>query len=122
SVGSAVVVALKGRLPLADADSRRADSAVVVGVGNHQMVHPEPGLELVPSPVPEPLCCEISVGSAVVVALKGRLPLADADSHGADSVVVVGVGVGVVVEEAESPFFFLPLAFGLGVASPIAHA
>nr|GFD63483.1 hypothetical protein [Tanacetum cinerariifolium] len=51
--------------------------------------------------------------------LKGRLPLADADSHGADSAVVVGVGV---VEEAESPFFFLELAFGLGVASPIAHA
>nr|GFD63589.1 hypothetical protein [Tanacetum cinerariifolium] len=53
---------------------------------------------------------------AVVVALKGRLPLADADSHRADSAVVVSVGVGVVVEEAESPFFFLALTFGLGAA------
>nr|GFD39153.1 hypothetical protein [Tanacetum cinerariifolium] len=42
-----------------------------------------------------------------------------ADSHGADSAVVVGVGVGGVVEEAESPFLFLELAFGLGAASPI---
>nr|GFD43199.1 hypothetical protein [Tanacetum cinerariifolium] len=41
---------------------------------------------------------------------------------GADSAVVVGVRVGGVVEEAESPFFFLVLAFGLGAASPIAHA
>nr|GFD63749.1 hypothetical protein [Tanacetum cinerariifolium] len=51
-----------------------------------------------------------------VVALKGCLPLADADSRRADSSVVVGVGVGVggVVEEAELPFFFLALAFGLG--------
>nr|GFD19928.1 hypothetical protein [Tanacetum cinerariifolium] len=56
-----------------------------------------PGLEPVPSPVPEPLC--------------GRY-----------STVVVGVGVGGVVEEAKSPFFFLALAFGLGAASPIAHA
>nr|GFD36038.1 hypothetical protein [Tanacetum cinerariifolium] len=61
-------------------------------------------------------------GSTGVVGLKGRLPLADADSRGADSAVVFGVGVGVVVEEAESPFFFLALAFGLGAASPIAHA
>nr|GFA90236.1 hypothetical protein [Tanacetum cinerariifolium] len=43
-----------------------------------------------------------SVDSTGVVALKGRLPLADADSRGADSAVVVGVGVGRVVEEAES--------------------
>nr|GFD62519.1 hypothetical protein [Tanacetum cinerariifolium] len=50
-----------------------------------------------------------SVGSTGVVALKGCLPLADVDSHGADSVVVIGVGVGGVVEEAESPFFFLAL-------------
>nr|GFC80433.1 hypothetical protein [Tanacetum cinerariifolium] len=57
-----------------------------------------------------------------VVALKGCFPLADADSRGADSVVVVGVGVGGVVEEAESPLFFLALAFALGAASPIAHA
>nr|GFC97380.1 hypothetical protein [Tanacetum cinerariifolium] len=42
-----------------------------------------------------------------VVALKGCLPLAEADSHGADSALVVSVGVGGVVEEAESPFFFL---------------
>nr|GFD38748.1 hypothetical protein [Tanacetum cinerariifolium] len=76
----------------------------------------------VPSPVPEPLCWEISVGSTGVVALKGCLPLADADSHGADSARVVGVGVGGVVKEAESPFFFRALAFGLGAASPIAHA
>nr|GFC91749.1 hypothetical protein [Tanacetum cinerariifolium] len=46
----------------------------------------------------------------------------DIDSRGADSVVVVGVRVGGVVEEAKSPFFFLALAFGLGAASPIAHA
>nr|GFD13956.1 hypothetical protein [Tanacetum cinerariifolium] len=69
-----------------------------------------PGLEPVPSPVPEPLCWEISVGSTVVVALEGCFPLAAADSRGADSAVVVGVGVGGVVEEAESPFFFLALA------------
>nr|GFD30999.1 hypothetical protein [Tanacetum cinerariifolium] len=49
-------------------------------------------------------------------------PLSEADSHGADSAVVVGVGVGGVAEEAESPLFFLALAFGLGAASPIAHA
>nr|GFD20459.1 hypothetical protein [Tanacetum cinerariifolium] len=63
-----------------------------------------------------------SVGSTGVFALKGCFPLADADSRGADSVVVVGVGVGGVVEEAESPFFFLALTFGLGAASPIEHA
>nr|GFD39817.1 hypothetical protein [Tanacetum cinerariifolium] len=40
-----------------------------------------------------------SVSSTGVVALKGYLPLADADSHGEDSAVVVGVGVGGVVEE-----------------------
>nr|GFD55582.1 hypothetical protein [Tanacetum cinerariifolium] len=51
-----------------------------------------------------------SVGSTRVVALKGCLPLAEADSYGADSAVVVGVRVGGVVEEAESPFFFLALA------------
>nr|GFD44714.1 hypothetical protein [Tanacetum cinerariifolium] len=51
-----------------------------------------------------------------------HLPLADADSRGGDSAVVVGVGVGRLVEEAESPFLFLALAFGLGAASPIAHA
>nr|GFC52831.1 hypothetical protein [Tanacetum cinerariifolium] len=79
-------------------------------------------LEPVPSPVPEPLCWEISVGSTRVFALKGCFPLADANSYGADSAVVVGVGVGGVVEEAESPFFFLAPAFGLGAASPIAHA
>nr|GFD62662.1 hypothetical protein [Tanacetum cinerariifolium] len=33
SVGSTGVVALKGCFPLAEADSRGADSAVVVGVG-----------------------------------------------------------------------------------------
>nr|GFD07214.1 hypothetical protein [Tanacetum cinerariifolium] len=48
-----------------------------------------------------------------VVALKGCLPLVEADSRRADSAVVAGVGVGGVVEEAESPFFFLALAFGL---------
>nr|GFD62516.1 hypothetical protein [Tanacetum cinerariifolium] len=53
-------------------------------------------------------------GSTGVVALKGCFPLAEADSRGADSAVVIGVGVGGVVEEAESPFFFLALAFGLG--------
>nr|GFC50440.1 hypothetical protein [Tanacetum cinerariifolium] len=37
-----------------------------------------------------------------------------ADSHRADSAMVVGVGVERV--------FFLELAFGLGAASPIAHA
>nr|GEU47533.1 putative ribonuclease H-like domain-containing protein [Tanacetum cinerariifolium] len=57
-----------------------------------------------------------------VVALDGCFPLAVADSLGADSTVVVGVGVGGVVEEAESPFFFLALAFGLGAASPITQA
>nr|GEZ83079.1 hypothetical protein [Tanacetum cinerariifolium] len=50
------------------------------------------------------------------------LPLAVADSLGADTTVVVGVRVGGVVEEAESPFFFLALAFGLGAASPDAQA
>nr|GFD41531.1 hypothetical protein [Tanacetum cinerariifolium] len=44
------------------------------------------------------------------------------DSLGADSTVVVGVRVGGVVEEADSPFFFLAFAFGLGAASPIAQA
>nr|GEZ53675.1 hypothetical protein [Tanacetum cinerariifolium] len=48
-----------------------------------------PGLEPVPSSVPEP-----------------------------PTTVVVGVGVGGVVEEAESHFFFLALAFGFGAASP----
>nr|GFC29193.1 hypothetical protein [Tanacetum cinerariifolium] len=57
-----------------------------------------------------------SIGSTGVVALKGCFPLAEADSRGADSAVVVGVRVGGVVEEAESPFFFLALAFGLGAA------
>nr|GFD24331.1 hypothetical protein [Tanacetum cinerariifolium] len=47
--------------------------------------------------------------------------LAVADSLGADSTVVVGVGVRGVVEEVESPFFFLALAFGLGIASPDAQ-
>nr|GFC69006.1 hypothetical protein [Tanacetum cinerariifolium] len=61
-------------------------------------------------------------GGTGVVALAGCLPLAVADSLGADSTVVVGGGVGRVVEEAESPFFFLALAFGLGAASPIAQA
>nr|GFC82263.1 hypothetical protein [Tanacetum cinerariifolium] len=60
-----------------------------------------------------------SLGSTGVVALKGCFPLAVSDSRGADSAVVVGVRVGGVVEEAESPFFFLELAFGLGAASPI---
>nr|GFA13216.1 hypothetical protein [Tanacetum cinerariifolium] len=45
-----------------------------------------------------------------------------ADSLGADSTVVVGVGIGGVVKEADSPFFFLALTFGLGAASPIAQA
>nr|GFD52412.1 hypothetical protein [Tanacetum cinerariifolium] len=43
-------------------------------------------------------------------------------SRGADSAVVVGVGVGGVVEVAESPFFFLALAFAavsLGVATTV---
>nr|GFD07797.1 hypothetical protein [Tanacetum cinerariifolium] len=72
-----------------------------------------PGLEPVPSPVPKPLCWEISVGSTRVVALKGCFPLAEAVSRRADSAMVVGIGVGGVVEEAESTFFFLALAFGL---------
>nr|GFA67530.1 hypothetical protein [Tanacetum cinerariifolium] len=59
-----------------------------------------PGLEPIPSPVSEPLCWEISVGSTGVVALKGCFPLAEADSRGANSAVVVGVRVGGVVEEA----------------------
>nr|GFA24611.1 hypothetical protein [Tanacetum cinerariifolium] len=54
-------------------------------------------------------------------ALAGCLPLAVADILGADTTVVVGVGVEGVVEEAESPFFFLELAFGFGVASPVAQ-
>nr|GFD45427.1 hypothetical protein [Tanacetum cinerariifolium] len=41
---------------------------------------------------------------------------------GADTTVVVGVGVGGIVEEAESPFFFLSLAFGFGAAFPVAQA
>nr|GEZ08658.1 hypothetical protein [Tanacetum cinerariifolium] len=45
-----------------------------------------PSLEPVPSPR--------SVGSTVVVALKGCFPLAVADSRGADSAVVVGEGTG----------------------------
>nr|GFD52541.1 hypothetical protein [Tanacetum cinerariifolium] len=57
-----------------------------------------------------------------VVALDGYFPLAATDSRGADSAMVVGVRVGGVVEEAESPFFFLALALGLGAASPIAQA
>nr|GFB20657.1 hypothetical protein [Tanacetum cinerariifolium] len=55
-----------------------------------------------------------SIGLTGVVALKGCFPLAEADSHRANSAVVVGVGV---VEEAESPFFFLALAFSLVVSS-----
>nr|GFC46365.1 hypothetical protein [Tanacetum cinerariifolium] len=70
-----------------------------------------PGLEPVPSSVPELLG---------VIALVGCLPLAVADSLGVDTIVVLGVGVGGVVEEAESPFFFLTLAFGLGAASLVA--
>nr|GFC95355.1 hypothetical protein [Tanacetum cinerariifolium] len=82
-----------------------------------------PGLEPVPSPVPEPLCCEmcvsclllfstclscaasilwISVGSTGVVALEGCFPLATTDSRGADSAVVVDeiskVNVNSVIE------------------------
>nr|GFD52004.1 hypothetical protein [Tanacetum cinerariifolium] len=57
-----------------------------------------------------------------VVALKGCFLLAEADNRGADSAMVVGVGVGGVVEEAESPFFFLALAFGFSAASPVAQA
>nr|GFC95028.1 hypothetical protein [Tanacetum cinerariifolium] len=71
-----------------------------------------PGLEPVPSSVPEPR----------VIALAGCLPLVVADSLGVDSTVVVGVGVGGVVEEAKSPFFFLALDFSFGVASPVAQA
>nr|GFC59607.1 hypothetical protein [Tanacetum cinerariifolium] len=61
-------------------------------------------------------------GKWEVVALAGCLPLVAADSLGAATTVVVGVGVGRVVEEAESPFFFLALAFGFDVASPVAQA
>nr|GFC28574.1 hypothetical protein [Tanacetum cinerariifolium] len=64
----------------------------------------------------------ISVGSVGVIALAGCLPLAVEDSLGANTTVVVGVRVGGVVEEAESPFFFLALAFGFGAASPVAQA
>nr|GFC36530.1 hypothetical protein [Tanacetum cinerariifolium] len=110
--GTPGVVALKGCFPLAEADIRGADSAVVVegrytSSESSNGTSRTPGLEPVPSPVPEPLCC---------------FPLAEADSHGVDSAVVIGVLEDGVVEEAESPFFFLALAFGLGAASPIAHA
>nr|GFD61412.1 hypothetical protein [Tanacetum cinerariifolium] len=63
-----------------------------------------------------------SVGSVGVIALAGCLPLAVADSLEANTTVVVRVGVGGVVDEAKSPLFFLALAFGFGVASPVAQA